>query len=238
MAAGWEVTEWQKEYRNHDWKRLADGFRSVPFALTVDDTSDAGAGSTDADGDAGTGPPTDTPRVLVDPGGHPDGGPRRVDGLTGRFPESVTGGRSVVDFGAIPLARSVDVGETPPRHVRSLVRAESDLRSQRGSLRNVVETDHDHGDRRYYQGRVRPGQTVFVLGHARRREDEPTLGDGPEAVVVTPPRADEPGVFVLSTRDRADLLTGEGTPVTVAVAGLLAVLVGLSLLLGGSPSGL
>jgi hypothetical protein len=213
VVAGWEVEEWDERGDHSSWKTLGDGIRSVPFY--VDDGTD---------------------RVLVDPGRHSDpaGGFFETLGDLGDFPASVSVDDTVVDFRTLPVVQRVGAeAETPP-HIRSFVSGERAVGTQRGSITNLVDIGNAHGDRRYYENVVRPGDEVYLLGYARPRDDDAgsNVRLRPETAVVTPPSGGEDGGFLLSTREESALLGGQSVATAALAGGALAMLVGASLLIG------
>jgi hypothetical protein len=228
VVAGWEVEEWSETGDHSRWTKLADGVESVPFYL--DDGTD---------------------RVLVDPGSHATQGGLlgRVEDV-GEFRDSVEVDGVTVDFEHVPTVREVGAEEPTPDDVARFVAHERTLDHQTGSITNLIDVGNAHGDRRYSQATIRPGQEVYLLGTARPRDDRSGSGSGvrggdgaggtaaddygtpdstrrlrPDTAVVTPdPGRDEP--FVLSTRSEDRLVSATSTGRYVLAAGLAVVLAG------------
>ncbi len=177
--------------------------------------------------------------MLVDPGSHTDPTGKLLEKLgdLGDFPASISVRNVLVDFHDLPLADRVGAEAQTPQHIASFVAEARGIPPQRGSITNLVDIGNAHGDRRYYENVVRPGDEVYLLGTVRARDPEDRDGNvrlRPETAVVEP--ADEP--FVLSTRDEDALLRGQGLATAALAVGALSVFVGLSLVVGVPVPGL
>ncbi|MFC5971072.1 E3 ubiquitin ligase family protein [Halomarina salina] len=214
VVAGWEAEEWSERGDHSNWWTLGDGVRSVPFYL--DDGTD---------------------RVLVEPGRHSDPSSKLTEKLgdLGDFDASVSVDNVVVDFHTLPVVQRVGAESETPAHIRRFVDGERAVGRQTGSVTNLVDIGNAHGDRRYYENTIAPGEEVYLLGYVRARDASDRDGNvclRPETALVTPPREDEDGAFILSARGEDALLRGDRVATAALAGGVLAVLVGFSLLAG------
>ncbi|QLC33192.1 hypothetical protein EFA46_002860 [Halarchaeum sp. CBA1220] len=214
--AAWEVEEWDERGNSEMWETRAEGVYAAPFAL-----------------DDGTG------RVTVDVGDHVSDvssgtgiheiqvGPIDVDRLTdvGVSADDVL---AVLDDFAVGV--SVPPDADPPERIADFVRGEAGLAEQSDSITNVLDFGTAHGERRYCEGVLAPGDDVYVLGHARTTEGA-THPLKPEDVVVTPAEGES---FIVSDKPASELVEAFGTyryayagAALAAVAGVGALAVGL-----------
>lgn len=205
VLTAWEIYDWSERGDHSRWKNVAEGYESEPFYL-----------------DDGTG------RVLVDPGSD---GTRETDFLPyvqdlGDFPESVSVGDVVLDFDRL-TERLQPVDEEPPARLRALEGRPSVPR-QSGSITNLIDVGNAHGDRRYEEGMIKPGEEVYLLGTATDRTDEGRRRLRPKECIVRPSQ-DTDTPFVLSKRSEDRLLSdARWGRVLLGVAGL-SVALGVSL---------
>lgn len=215
VLSAWEVEEWDEGGNSEMWETLASGVYATPFA--VDDGTGrvrVDVGDHVSDASAGTGidevqvGPVDVDRFLSD-GVSVDGVLAPLDG-----------------FG---VETSVPPDVDPPERIAAFVRGEASVDTQSDSITNVIDFGNAHGERRYYEGTLGPGDDVYVLGHARATEDA-THPLKPEDVVVEPTDGDQ---FIVSDRSESELLDSFGRyryayagAVVAAVGGVAAVAVG------------
>jgi len=210
VAAAWDVYDWSEHGKHSNWKHVAEGYVSTPF--NVDD---------------GTG------RVLVDLGnnGGRAGAFSRLRGI-GEFSESVSLDGVIVDFERLERYRQ-PVDEEPPERLQKL-EATSAVPEQTESITNVIDVGKSHGDRRYEEGVVEPGDEVYVLGTATHEDGAENVRLRPETTRVQPIDGDDEAPFVLSTRSK-DRLTAEAKRGTfVLVGGVGCALLGLGTVLASS----
>lgn len=208
LATGWRVEEWDERGDNSHWNEVAEGYDSVPFEL------DDGSAS-----------------IRVDPGD--DASPSGfVDALdVGDLGHSVGVGETTVDFQTLETVDQIPPDGAKPDRIARFERAESTVHEHTGSITNVVDIGKKHGERRYWEGRIEPGEEVYLLGTVRP-QDEGTGASGhlrrSDAEVA--PAPDEP--FLLSERGESALRSATQLGVVGLVAGLAMVLAGVYLLLG------
>lgn len=216
VLSAWEVEEWDERGESEMWETRATGVYATPFAL-----------------DDGTG------EVRVEVGDHVEGeddggfdvqvGALDVDRL-------LSTGVSVDDvfcsFERFPVATSVPPDAEPPERVAEFVRGEAGVSTQTDSITNVLDLGNAHGERRYYEATVEPGQEIYLLGEAQAVPDA-TYPLGPDDVVVRPPAGD--GSLIVSDRSEEALVSelGQYRWAVGAAAVLGAVGVGLLLVGGG-----
>jgi hypothetical protein len=217
-VSAWEVEEWNEKGSSDMWETRASGVYATPFDL-----------------DDGTG------RVRVDVGTHVD------DTSTGT-------GIDEIQVGAVDVDRFLSNGVTvddvlaplddfsvelsippdaePPERIVSFVQGEGSVDTQTDSITNLVDMGNKHGERRYYEGTLGPGDDVYLLGTVRAAADA-TRPLKPEDVVVTP--ADDQ--FIVSDRSEDELVDTFGQYTyayaaagVAAVAGVAAIVVGSGVL--------
>lgn len=207
LAAGWRVEEWEEHGDRSSWQEVAEGYDSVPFE--VDDGSAS---------------------IRVDPGyaGSRDGLTDFGDSI-GAPSNSVVEDGATIDFQELDVVGQLAPDESKPARVAEFERNAPGVHEQTGSVTNIVDVGNAHGERKYYEGTIQPGEDVYVLGTV---ESEGGNADGdatrqrlhPDDAVVTP-AGEEP--FILSNRSEAELLdeSSYGTP--AMIAGVVLLLVGL-----------
>ncbi|SIR46828.1 E3 Ubiquitin ligase [Haladaptatus litoreus] len=180
LLAAWEVKEWSESGGTENWQTLASGIRSVPFVVND-----------------GTG------EIRVDIGD-------RVDDGTDWLPNEraiANNGTAVDDLTCIfkdwPVTEVGAESETP-QYIREFITGESSVGEQSGSITNLVDVGNSHGDRRYYEQTLSPGDDIYLLGnvHAERGATTPLQADD---AVIEPVDGER---FVISDRDE-DELTNE-----------------------------
>lgn len=203
VVAGWEVDEWDERGDSSHWQPVAEGYDSVPFEL------DDGSAS-----------------VRVEPGVDADSG-----GITGRLADvgdldhSVRTEEATVDFDRLPVRAQVAPDERTAQ-VESFENQVPAVRPQTDSITNIVDVGNAHGERKYKEATIEPGDDVYVLGHV-----EPKAGDAGDAVRLRPedavvtPAGDER--FVLSQRGEEALLDATRFGRVAFLGGLAVVCLGL-----------
>lgn len=182
VAAGWEVDEWDETGDSSTWRTVAEGYDSVPFV--VDDGS---------------------AEIRVDPGADADASSWTSNLSVGDLDHSVAVDGKTLDFQSLAVRHQVAPDEPKPGRVAAFERRAPGLHEQTGSIFNAIDFGNAHGERKYKEGVVEPGDSVYLLGTV-----EPTEGDAhpdrrlrPADAVVTPAGDDE---FILSTRNEEQLL--------------------------------
>lgn len=216
VLAAWEIEEWNESGTSDMWETRATGVYTRAFAL------DDGTGEVRIEIDD---------RVAGEDSGHTDIklGPVDLD-------RTISSGVSVEDvwcsFEHFRAETTVPPDADPPERIAQFVQGEAGISPQTGSITNLVDVGTKHGERRYYEGTIEPGQEIYLLGTAEATSDA-TYPLGPDDVVITPPAADEDGSLIVSDRTEEELLSELGQYRWVyAVAAILCV-VGITLLLVG-----
>jgi len=191
VASVWEIEEWDERGDSEMWETRASGVTAAPFAL--DDGTDD---------------------VRVDVGDHVRGE------YDGRIEVSLPGvdvdrllatGVSVDDvycaFERFPVELSVPPDGDPPERIERFVAGNADVPGQRDSITNVVDLGTKHGERRYYEQTITPGQEIYLLGEASAVADA-THPLGPDDVVVEPHSGEDP--MIISDQSEEELASELG----------------------------
>lgn len=215
VLSAWEVEEWNEQSDSGMWETRASGIHATPFEL------DDGTGSVRVDvgdrvsaGSSGTG--IDEVQVGV------------VD--VDRFlSNGVTVDDVLAALDGFSIESNVRPDADPPERIAAFVRGETSVDTQRDSITNLVDVGNAHGERRYYEGTLGPGDDVYLLGRVRATESA-THPLKPADVVVEPP-AD--GRFIVSDKSESELVASFGGyryayagAVVAAAAGVAALAVG------------
>jgi hypothetical protein len=214
-VSAWEVEEWDERGSSDMWETRAEGIYAVPFEL-----------------DDGTG------RVRVDVGNHVNDassgtgiqevqvGPVDID----RFVSNgVTVDNVLAPLENFSVEISVPPDGDPPERIAEFVRGEAEIGPQTDSITNIIDFGTKHGERRYYEGTLGPGDEIYLLGQSRADENA-TRPLKPEDVVITPP---DDGQFIISNKSEAELVDAFGQytyayagAAVAAIAGITARAVG------------
>ncbi|GGM57467.1 hypothetical protein J2752_000998 [Halarchaeum rubridurum] len=215
VLSAWEVEEWDERGDSEMWETRAEGVYATPFAL-----------------DDGTG------TVTVDVGDHVEDvssgtgideiqvGALDVDRLTD---VGVSAGDVLAVLDDFAVGVSVPPDADPPARIADFVRNEAGLAEQTDSITNVVDLGTAHGERRYYEGTLSPGDDVYVLGHVRAAADA-THPLKPEDVVVEPAAGES---FIVSDKPEGELAADFATYRYAYAGAAVAALVGLGALAVG-----
>lgn len=178
MVAAWQITERSEQGDENDlaslvlgnWNVLDAGYESASFR--VDDGSC---------------------EVAVDLGSR--------DGLTASpFGDGAGSDEVVVDLPDLETVEQVSPTESASRRIETFVNQSDEIETQRGAASNAVDVGADHGERRFQEGLVRPGDEVFVVGRVERTAASAGRPTAEDAVL----RPDtEP--TVLSTQDESSI---------------------------------
>ncbi|GAA0648198.1 E3 ubiquitin ligase family protein [Salarchaeum japonicum] len=215
VLSAWEVEEWDEGGSSDMWETRAEGVYATPFTL-----------------DDGTG------NVTIDIGTHVD------DTSTGtgiddiqvsaidvdRFLSTgVTVGDVIAALDDFGVELTVPPDTEPPERITEFVRGETSVATQADSITNVIDIGNAHGERRYYEGTLSPGDDVYVLGHARASETA-THPLKPEDVVVEPIDGE---TFIVSDKPEDELVETFGRytyayaiAAALALAGIAAIAYG------------
>jgi hypothetical protein len=208
LATGWRVEEWDERGDNAHWNEVAEGYDSVPFEL------DDGSAS-----------------IRVDPGSDASAS-GFVDALDmGDLSHSVGVGETTVDFRTLETVDQIPPDGAKPGRIARFEQTEPTVDEHTGSITNVVDVGKKHGERRYHEGRIEPGEEVYLLGTVRAQDDGVGAGghfrrSNAEAAAA----ADEP--FLLSERDQSALRSATRLGFVGVVAGLSMVVAGGYVLFG------
>ncbi|WP_226023871.1 hypothetical protein [Halomicrobium salinisoli] len=213
--SAWEVEEWDEGGNSEMWETRATGIYATPFEL--DD---------------------ETGRVRVNVGTHVDDpssgtgiheiqvGPIDVDRL---ISNNVTVDDVLTALTGFSVEISISPDSEPPERITEFIHGESEVAPQTDSVTNLLDIGNKHGERRYYEGTLGPGDEIYLLGQSRATENA-TRPLKPEDVVVTPP---DDGHLVISDKPESELLDSFGQykyayagAVVAAIAGVIAVTVG------------
>lgn len=208
LVAGWEVEEWDESGDGSSWNDVAEGYRSVPFRL------DDGSG-----------------HVRVDPGRDAARAGLLSGGLDlGDLAHSITVDDVTVDFRNIPVQHQVAPDEQNPV-VRRFESSVSAVHEQTGSITNLVDIGTAHGERKYHEATIEPGDDVYLLGNVTPQDGRTAdqVHVRPADATVTP---DGEAPFVLSTRSEDELLSATRVGLPAFAIGLLFLGFGLVMAAG------
>ena len=207
VAAGWEVDEWNESGKSSSWHTIAEGYESVPFL--VDDGS---------------------ARIRVEPGANSDASTWTTNLPLGDLDDSVSVDGATLDVESLVVRHQVAPDDPKPARVEAFERRAPGVDEQSGAMLEVLDFGTAHGERKYKEGVVQPGDDVYLLGTV-----EPVDGDAhpdrrlrPEDAVVTTGE-DE---FVLSTRSEEELLSKSRWGLPAMALGGLVIAAGLLLVVG------
>lgn len=219
VLAGWLAEEWDESGDGSHWATIATGVEATPFRL-----------------DDGTG----TVRVEV---------PSRASGssLLASVSDLVASKGVALDDvvcefrGFEPLVE-VGVDEHPPEHLRNFLARSSAVSGSESSLFNVLDFGNQHGDRRYSESVVRPGDDLYLLGYARRTgrgaggagEEWGSNADAPAWTVGAPPSGQD-GLLLVSKRRKSALIDAAKWRAGALPVGVALVVAGVALLAGRVP---
>lgn len=182
VAAGWEVDEWNESGKSSSWHTIAEGYESVPFL--VDDGS---------------------ARIRVEPGADSDPSNWTTNLPLGDLDDSVAVDGATLDFQSLPVRHRLAPEDPKPARVEAFEAHAPGVDDQSGAMLQALDFGTAHGERKYQEGVVQPGDDVYLLGTV-----EPTHRDAAENVRLRPADAvvgpaDE-AEFILSTRTEDELL--------------------------------
>lgn len=208
VLAAWEVEEWHESGKHSDWVTIATGIYAESFEL--DDGTD---------------------RVRVEIGDHSDAG---GSGLLPDVDDWLGGTGVAVDDVLCEFRRVPKVAQHPPNdvpaHVRAFVAREPRVDASSSALFDALDFGTQHGERRYSEQVVEPGQDVYVLGHAHPDADA-TRPLHPEDVTVGPP-SDGDGELIVSDLPEEDLKGRFRSRRLLLPGAILLAVVGAVLLFG------
>lgn len=191
VVSAWEIEDWDETGQSGMWQTKASGLYSTPF--TIDD---------------GTG------QVQVAIGDHlaDESGTGISDMQLGPldFDQFLTDGVTI-DNVASSLERfaavtTVPPDADPPERIAEFLEGETTIAEQSGSITNVLDVGHAHGERRFYEGTIAPGDEVYLLGEATAT-DGATHPLGPDDVEIRPP---DDGLLLVSDQSEQEILADLG----------------------------
>lgn len=213
--SAWEVEEWDERGNSDMWETRAAGIYATPFEL-----------------DDGTG------RVRVDAGDHvsdPSSGTGIHEIQVGSIDidrlisNGVTVDNVLAALNNFSVETSVPPDSEPPERIAKFVHGEAEVSPQTDSITNILDIGNKHGERRYYEGTLGPGDEIYLLGQPRATENA-THPLKPEDVVITPP---DDGQLIISDKSEAELVDSFGQykyayagAVVAAIAGITVLAVG------------
>ncbi len=135
---------------------------------------------------------------------------------------------ATVDFRTLDFVGQFAPEDETPEPIQEFEVIAASVRPQPDSTGAVLDVGNAHGERRYYEGRIEPGEDVYLLGDAQPKDDANPGRLRPEDAVVRP--GDER--FLLSGRSESELIGATRLGFVLLVCGLLIVGVGVWVLLG------
>jgi hypothetical protein len=200
VVAAWTVEEWDERGDRSRWREVARGIEIAGFEL-----------------DDGTGTVEVAPVSKRETAG-------KWTQTTGLSAENgVRIDDTMVEFATFRVEAELAPDADPPVGLRRL-HDDHGLYEDTGSITNAVDVGKKHGRRRYTEGVVEPGDSVYVLGRLEGRDGDGDRFRPDEATLTTP--ADGP--FVVSDRDEATLeSTFDAAARTRMIAGAISVAAGL-----------
>lgn len=207
VAAGWEIEEWDESGKHSSWHTIAEGYHSEPFL--VDDGS---------------------AQIRVEPGADSDASNWTTNLSLGDLDDSVSVDGATLDFQQLAVRHQIAPDDAKPARVEEFERRAPGISEQTGAMLEVLDFGKAHGERKYEEGVVQPGDDVYLLGTV-----EPADGDAhanrrlrPDDAVVTPGTEE----FILSTRSEEELRSKSRYGLPAMALGGLAMAAGLFVLLG------
>lgn len=211
----WEIEEWDESGTTDMWETRATGIYAAPFVLS-DETGDIRV-------DLET-------RVTGEDGGHTDIELGAVD-LDRVLSSGVSVDNVLCSLEDFSVETTVPPDAEPPDHIADFVRGESGISEQTDSITNIIDIGTAHGERRYYEGTIEPGQEIYLLGTAEAASDA-TYPLGPNDVVVTAPENGD-GSAIVSDRSEDELVSELGAYRFAYAAAAVVGLGGVALLAVG-----
>jgi hypothetical protein len=145
--------------------------------------------------------------------------------------EGVAAGGVVAEFKDFPVKAETGAESDSPAHIEAFVRSEGTLSTQSGSITNLIDIGNAHGDRRYSEQSLGPGEEVYLIGNAQAA-DGATMPYHPEDVVVTPTND---GSFIFSNLTEDALTDRLSSSYRRALAvGVVAIVIAVGALVAGT----
>lgn len=214
--SAWEVEEWDEGGETEMWETRATGIHATSFEL-----------------DDGTG------RVRVDVGNHvndPSAGTGIHDIQVGAIDvdrllsTGVTVDNVLAALNSFSVEANVPPDSEPPERIAEFVQGEAIISPQTDSITNILDIGNKHGERRYYEGTLGPGDEIYLLGQAHATENA-THPLKPEDVVVTPP---DDSQLIISDKSEAELADSFKQYKYAYIGAVVAAIVGLGALAVGA----
>ncbi|QDX40412.1 transmembrane domain-containing protein [Salarchaeum sp. JOR-1] len=216
VVSAWEVEEWDERGDTEMWETRAEGVYATPF--TLDDGTDSvtiDVGTHVDDVSSGTGiddiqvSAVDVDRFLST-GVTVDGVTAAIDGFSAET--------------------TVPPDAEPPERIAAFVRGETGVATQSDSVTNVIDIGNAHGERRYYEATLSPGDDVYVLGHARAT-DTATHPLKPDDVVIEPVDGE---TFIVSDKPESELVETFGRYTYAYAGAAIATIAGIAAIAYGA----
>lgn len=212
VLSAWELEEYEEDDDSSGWKNRGMGITANPFY--IDDGT--GQALVDIHGDVtGDGDLLYGDSMLVDGAG-----------------EGLQLDNIITEFETFEVGATVDADEQTPDHIEEFVTYQPNIRPQINGGGELIDMGNASGDRRYYEGTIQAGDSVYVLGRAVPRDDA-TEPLGPEDLVVEPPTSAE-DYFILSDLGEDGLLSRTRRGVVRLVVGGGVGLLGLFVVFSGA----
>ena len=214
--SAWEVQEWDEGGQSEMWETRATGVYTTPFVL--DDGTErvrVNIGDHVSDPSSGTG----IDEIQV--------GPIDFD----RFlSNGVTVDNVLASLEGFSVGTSVPPDADPPERIKEFTQAEAGVATQTDSITNILDFGNKHGERRYYEGTVNPGDDIYLLGQVRAAQDA-TYPLKPADVAVTVP---DSGQLIISDKSEDALVDSFSQYKYAYVVAVLTTVTGLAAIVVGS----
>jgi hypothetical protein len=137
---------------------------------------------------------------------------------------------ATLDFDRLRVVHRLDPDDPTPRTVENFEMSVPGVDEQSGSMFNAIDVGNAHGERKYKEGVVQPGDDVYLLGTVTPADGDahPDRRLRPADAVVTP--GDEE--FILSTRSEDELRSKSRLGLPAMALGGVVTLAGLLLIVG------
>lgn len=212
VLSAWEIEEWDERGESGMWETRASGVYSRPFAV------DDGTGEVRVEVED---------HVKGEDDGHFDVQAPGVD-VDRKLSSGVSVDGVYCAFEDFPVEVTVPPDRDPPERIAEFVQGEAGVSEQTGSITNFLDAGNKHGERRYYEQTIQPGQEVYLLGEARAAPDA-TRPLKPEDVVVT--QSEDDGHLIVSDQSEASLVEDLGRYRWAYAGAAVMGLTGIALLL-------
>ncbi|KTG09008.1 hypothetical protein AUR64_14490 [Haloprofundus marisrubri] len=216
VLSAWEVEEWNETGDSEMWETRAEGIYATPFGLD-DETGYVRVEVGTHVKDASTGTGIDEIQI----------GPINFDRY---LSNGVSVDNLLASLSSFSVETTVRPDTEPPERIKNFVQGESGVTTQTDSITNIIDFGNAHGERRYYEGTLGPGDDIYLLGQVRASETA-THPLKPDDVVITPP---EDGQFIISDKPESELADSFSTYKYAYAGALIAAVSGIAALAIGA----